>query len=313
MRVVIAGHQTWGVQCLDALVSSEHDILAVITYPSAFDSQSGPYERVWYESVSRRARDLGLPLYQPEDVNDDSTLAVVDRLAPDIIVNVAYGHIYRRRLLARPPLGIINIHGALLPHYRGVTPIASALMDGASETGVSVHFVGPEVDCGDLILQKKVGIEPGDHADDIFEKTWTLYPTAILEALTHIASHSVVRIPQDPILGSYYPRRSRRQELIDWNSSAEDAFNFIRALSSPFRGAYTYFHGKQVIVWRASCPNVSRHRGICGQIVAVTDAGTGVKTADSVVMMTQVQLEGDVRRDAREVFSRRDLGCQLGL
>lgn len=312
MRIVLAAHQSWGVRCLEAIHASRHTIQAVITYPADFDLQSGPYANVWYESVAEKATELGYLVHRPADINSIALYEAIAAIAPDIIVNVAYGQIYRDRLRSVPRHGVINIHGSLLPKYRGISPIASALIDGANETGVSVHYLEAGIDTGDIILQRRVSINPPDHASELFEITSSLYAPAVLEALEQIETGTAVPTVQDAAMASYYPRRMRRQEAIDWRNSTSEVFNLIRGLSYPFRGAYTYFLGKQLIVWRASSPPVCPHRGFPGQIISTSPQGVVVKTSDSNLLITNVQLESDIPRRASELITSQHIGGQLG-
>lgn len=314
MRLVFAGHQNWGVMCLEKLMASRHEVLAVITYPDTFDLQTGPYHEIWYQSVKECAKSYRLPLLQPTDVNSADVYAQLIRLAPDLIVNMAYGQIYSPRIINLPPHGIINLHGSLLPDYKGVTPIASALMNGAREVGVTSHFISERVDCGDILLQRQISISDEDHAMEVFEKTWDLYPELLMQTLESIDKGDCRTIPQLDGAGSYYPRRLRSQEQINWDRPNCEVYNFIRALSYPFRGAYTYCDGKETIVWRVAKTKSSKHVGIPGQIVGWGEHGLLVNTADSTLEVTEFQIEGEARRPVTSVTdSKKYIGKQLGL
>jgi methionyl-tRNA formyltransferase len=312
MKIFLAAHQTWGVHCLKHLMSAGRDVIGVLTYPDEFELQPGPYHQVWYESVRECARAYGLPLYQPRSLTSAEIGQVLERQRPDVIVNVAMGYRYPKALIALPRLGAINLHGSLLPKYRGITPIASALMDGATAVGVTVHFLTEEFDSGDIILQRSVQVSGDDHAMEIFEKTWNLYPKCLDEALDLLEHDGIKRQPQAFGMASYHPHRERRQEEIVWRASTEDVYNFIRALSFPFRGAFTYLDNRPLIIWRAKRVITPPHRGIPGQIVAVDTNGLRVKTLDSVIEVTSLQFDGAARGDPLECLGSRVLGRQLG-
>jgi methionyl-tRNA formyltransferase len=299
--------------CLEALMASHHEVLAVITYPDSFDLQAGPYHEIWYESVKECAGSYQLTVLQPNKVNSTDIHELVERLAPDLIVNMAYGQIYSHSLINISAHGIINLHGSLLPDFKGITPIASALMNGATEVGVTSHFISERIDEGDIILQKKVSISDEDHAMDVFEKTWSLYPELLMESIATIEKGDVCRIPQVRGAGSYYPRRQRSQEQINWDKPTLEVYNFIRALSYPFRGAYTYVEGKQLIVWKVAKTDSGNHMGIPGQIIRMGDRGVIVKTHDSTLEVLEVQAEGQPPRAAQQVISSKHIGMQLGL
>ena len=293
-------------------MASHHEVLAVITYPDSFDLQTGPYHKIWYQSVKECAESYRLMILQPHKINSTHIFELVQRLAPDLIVNMAYGQRYSNSLINIPVHGIINLHGSLLPDFKGITPIASALMNGVKEVGATSHFISERLDEGDIILQKKVPISDEDHAMDVFEKTWSLYPELLLETIERIEQGDVYRIPQVKGAGSYYPRRQRSQEQINWDKPTVEVYNFIRALSYPFRGAYTHFEGKQLIVWKVAKTDSSHHVGIPGQIIRMGDFGVIVKTYDSTLELVEVQAEGQPPRAAQQVINSKHVGMKLG-
>lgn len=312
MKIFLAAHQTWGVHCLKHLMNTGRDVVGVLTYPDEFDLQPGPYHEVWYESVGECAKQYRLPLHQPRNLKSPAIFDTLIALRPDVIVNVAMGYRYPKAIIAIPPHGAINLHGSVLPKYRGVTPIASALMDGATEVGVTVHLISEDFDAGDIILQRSVPICEDDHAMEVFEKTWPLYPECLDTALTLLERGSIELQPQKSSDASYYPRRERRQEEIIWDASTKDVYNFIRALSYPFRGAFTYLDNRPLIIWRAKRVDAPLHRGIPGQIVSVGKDGVRVKTLDSVIELISIQLDGSTRSNAADCLKARVLGRQLG-
>jgi len=314
MRILVAAHHTWGVVCLDELVRTGRNVVAVITYPDSFELQAGPYYEVWYESVKCCAERHGIPVLQPSDINSPDCRALIADLAPDIIVNVAYGQIYKAAILEIPPLGIVNLHGSLLPKYRGTTPIVSAILNGDNEVGVSLHFISDRIDEGDIILQRSIVISDDDYPDDVFAKTLPLYPQMLSEGLSQLETGPPQRTPQKSAGASYYPRRERRSEEIDWNGNALQICNFIRALSYPFRGAYTYYERQPLIIWRAALlDNVDCHIGFPGQVISRSEHGVIVKTKDTALSLLQVESADRRRMPANQFLGRRSVGHRLGL
>ena len=256
MRVVFLGFATWGVTTLKGLLQAGHDVSLVITHPES----NHEYEIIWNDSVSRFAATHGIPTKTCVYANTDEIAHAISQAQPDLMVSSDWRTWLSPEILKLPKCGSINIHDALLPKYGGFAPINWAIINGESETGVTVHFIENEFDLGNIILQERVPINFSDTATDIFHKTLPLFSTLPVEALRLIESGQLLSIPQDRTMASFYHKRSERDSLIDWNKSNIQIHNLVRAQSDPYPNAYTYLSGKKLKVKKASLPD----RSYCG-------------------------------------------------
>lgn len=268
------GTPDFALPSLEQLYRSGHRIAAVVSQP---DRRRGRGRRFCFSPVKQWALDHETPLLQPDRMKENSFLEEVSAAAPDLIVVVAYGLILPAELLQLPPLGCINLHASLLPAYRGAAPIERAVMDGAEETGVTVMAMTGELDAGDIILQKRLPIAPIATAGELSERLAAAGARLLGQALDQIASGEARRRPQEHSRATYAPPLTPDEERLDWSEEAVPLYNRIRGLN-PRPGAYTFYRGKRLKIWRAAPPGgpgadtVIRHPGTRpGTILSVED------------------------------------------
>lgn len=209
---------------------------------------SDPTEKAYYKSVAAVAIERHLPLHVPEDINTPEMVAEIRNLSPDLIAVVSYRQILGKPIIDIPAWGVINLHGALLPKYRGASPINWVLINGEVETGVTIHFIDEGVDTGDIIAQRTIPVAFDDDAVTLFEKITTVGVELFEEVIGHFAAGRVPRRPNRKELGSYFRRRRPEQGAIKWQGDALSVYNTIRALVPPFPGAFTYLGSTRIVI-----------------------------------------------------------------
>ena len=229
--VVFAYHDI-GVRCLEALLELGVDISLVVTHQ---DSES---EQIWFDSVAELAKRNGIAVITPDDVN---TAVVIDRVSqsrPDFIFSFYYRQMLGQKLLDIPPRGAFNVHGSLLPKYRGRVPVNWAIIHGEKETGVSLHRMEIKPDAGNLLAQAAVSILRNDTAYDVFQKLKCASETMLTELIPEMLAGRVIEIPLDMEKGSYFSGRKPEDGRIDWRLPAGNIHNLIRAVAPPYPGAF---------------------------------------------------------------------------
>lgn len=233
-KVIFMGTPDFSTKVLEMLIA-EHDVIAVVTQP---DRPVGRKRVLTPPPVKEVAIKHGLPVYQPEKLAQSSELEQLIDLEADLIVTAAFGQILPESLLNAPKLGAINVHASLLPKYRGGAPIHQAIMDGQTETGISIMYMVKKLDAGDIISQQAIEIEHQDDVGTMHDKLSFLGAELLKETLPSIINGTNNRITQNESEASFATNISREQEKIDWYQSAEVIYNHIRGLS-PWPVAYT--------------------------------------------------------------------------
>lgn len=242
MRIAFAGTPAFAVPSLQGLLSSDHEIVCVITKP---DRPAGRGLSLRASPVKRAAEEHGLTVYQPIKFNKREFLDELETLDLDLIITAAYGKIFRTRSLGLPSEGCVNLHASLLPAYRGVAPINWAVINGETETGVTTFFMNKGVDTGELILQKKTAIGENETAGEVYERLAVIGAEALVETCDLIARGEAARLEQNDSLASYAPKLDKHDAEIGWEKTALEVHNHIRGVN-PRPGAFTAFRGSTV-------------------------------------------------------------------
>ena len=259
--VVFAYHNV-GVRCLDVLLAHGIDVRLVVTH------RDNPAENIWFASVAELARTRGVPVIAPDDPNTPETIAMVRELAPDFLFSFYYRHMLKRGLLVVPRLGAYNMHGSLLPKYRGRVPINWAIIHGETETGATLHAMTEKPDNGAIVMQKAVPIGIDDTAQDVFERITDAAVAALAAALPALVAGTAPHIPQDLSKGAYFGGRKPEDGRIDFSWPARRIHDFVRALTRPYPGAFADIAGRRVVIWRTrigeSTPSAAPNLGVAG-------------------------------------------------
>jgi methionyl-tRNA formyltransferase len=239
LRLVMMGTGPFAVPTFEELLESPHQVLALVTRPDrpVHDKHKQSAPRNPMREVAGRSK---LDIFAPESINSAEALQRLSDWHADLFIVCDYGQILSREALALARLGGINLHGSLLPRYRGAAPIQWAIFHGETETGVSVIHKTPRLDAGPVLVQRRLAIEPDETAGQLEARLATLGPDAVLEAIGRLAEGNTTGIPQDPTLATKAPRLKKTAGLIDWSRSAEQIRDQIRAMD-PWPRAYTFW------------------------------------------------------------------------
>ena len=284
MKVVFLGTPSFAVPSLEAIYQ-KHQVLAVVCQPDKVGSRG----KTEFSPVKKFALAHDLPLYQFEKISRDG-VDILRELAPDIMVTAAYGQILSDEVISIAPHGIINVHGSLLPALRGAAPIQYAVWQGLTETGITILKTVKKVDAGDMILQKKLQILPYETNGELFERMAKLGAEAIVEALDEIENGTATFTPQDESQATFCKKITAEQEKIDWNLSAEQIINLVRALA-PSPAAWTTYDGARLKIFGLKLCD-KQFQGVAGEVVECGKKTLAVLCGDgNAVYVTKLQAE----------------------
>jgi len=288
MRIVFMGTPDFAVPSLQLLVSGGYEVVAVVTQP---DRPKGRKKTLTPPPVKEAALSFGIPVLQPERMRNPKAVAELAEYKPDLIVTAAYGQILPKAVLELPRLGCINVHGSLLPKYRGGAPIQRSIMNGEPETGVTIMYMAEGLDTGDMISKVALPILDEDTSGSMFEKLSLAGAKLLGETLPSIIEGTVQAVPQSEEEATYAPNLSREDERIDWSKSARALFNQVRGLS-PMAGAFTYLNG-EVFKVRVCEPLEGRSGNAApGEIVSADANGIVVQTGEGRLLLKEIQPAG---------------------
>ncbi len=281
------GTPEFAVPSLQA-VARACELAAVVTRP---DRPRGRGQRSAPSAVAAAAELLGVPVLKPERVDDDATREQLAACAADLFAVVAFGAILPRTLLELPRLGCINLHGSLLPRYRGASPVQRALWDGCAGTGVTTLWMDEGVDTGDCVLQRWVGIEPADNAESLGDRLAELGAPLLAESLLLAHAGTAPRRRQESAAGSYAPRLKKQDGNIGWARDAVTVWNRQRAVT-PWPGAATAHRGRRLTVTRAWPHHLLPVAERPGTVLAVVGESVAVACDPGVLLVMRVRPEG---------------------
>jgi methionyl-tRNA formyltransferase len=304
-RAVVFAYHDVGVRCLRVLLQQGVVVPLVVTHTDAAD------EQIWFESVAQHARWHGLEVATPADANAPEFMQRVRAAQPDFLFSFYYRQMLGPELLASAPRGAYNMHGSLLPKYRGRVPINWAVLHGERETGATLHAMAAKPDAGAIVDQQAVPILDDDTAVEVFRKVSVAAELTLARALPGLLAGTAVPRPQDLSLGCYYGRRTRADGAIDWQAGVAAVHNLVRAVAPPYPGAFALAAGMPLRVLRtlpADAPRAPRPqlRLIDGEVRAVC--------ADGALRLLEFELDGQVRDAAafRARFGTRELPLTNG-
>ncbi|MBN3173231.1 bifunctional UDP-4-amino-4-deoxy-L-arabinose formyltransferase/UDP-glucuronic acid oxidase ArnA [Pectobacterium brasiliense] len=252
MKAIVFAYHDIGCVGLEALKLAGYEIQAVFTHSDALG------ENRFYASVAKAAAEMDVPVFAPEDVNHPLWVNRIRELAPDVIFSFYYRTLLSDDILQLPSFGAFNLHGSLLPRYRGRAPVNWVLVNGETQTGVTLHKMVSRADAGDIVAQSVVAIDEEDTALTLHGKCRTAAAALLAQQLPLIRSREITLTPQDDSRASYFGRRTAADGLIDWQKSAREINNLIRAVTEPYPGAFTFLGERKVIIWRARVVKVNR-------------------------------------------------------
>jgi methionyl-tRNA formyltransferase len=300
LSIIFAGTPAFAVPTLEALIRSEHRILAVYTQP---DKPAGRGQKLTASPVKNLALEHHLPIMQPRTLRDPQAQEELKNLNADIMVVVAYGLILPQVVLDATRLGCINIHPSLLPRWRGAAPIQRTLFAGDQETGVTIMQMDAGLDTGDMLLQKTTAIAAQETSSDLHLRLAKFAVPLLLEVLDQYEQNAVQRIPQDNQLATYAEKITKAEAQLDWTLSAEELSNRVRAFN-PWPVAYCYWKDEVIRIWHAEILNITASLPP-GTLVAASKEGIDIATAKGVLRISQLQLPGGKILSAAEFLNSR--------
>ncbi len=252
MKAIVFAYHDIGCVGLQALVDAGYDVQAVFTHTDS------PNENQFFSSVARQGAELNLPVYAPEDVNHPLWVDRIRALQPDIIFSFYYRNMLSEEILSLAPQGGFNLHGSLLPRYRGRAPVNWALLNGETETGVTLHKMVKRPDAGDIVGQRKVAITGDDTALKLHAKVREAAKALLTDLLPEMKAGNITLTAQDESQASYFGRRTAADGEIHWHKSVTEINNLIRAVTEPYPGAFSYLGQRKLTIWRAR-PLATQH------------------------------------------------------
>ncbi len=290
MKIVFMGTPDFAVPSLDILVKNGYEVEAVVTQP---DKPKGRGNKLTPPPVKEYALNNNIAVLQPEKVKTGAFAQELRGIAPDLLVTVAYGRILPQEVLDIPPFGCINVHGSLLPKYRGAAPIQWSVINGDKITGITTMYTDIGMDTGDMLLKREVEIGPNETAGELHDKLSIIGAEVLLETLKELEKGTLVRTPQPAEQASYVTMISKETGLIEWTKTMEEIHNLVRGID-PWPGAYTFYKGERIRVWKTEHTDVEK-TSKPGEILEVKKEGILVGTGKGNIMLKEIQFDSGKR------------------
>ncbi|MFT3906343.1 MAG: formyltransferase [Steroidobacteraceae bacterium] len=300
-RAVVFAYHDVGVRCLRTLLAGGVEVPLVVTH------EDNPGETIWFDSVARHARWHGLRVITPADANAPEVLEQVRAARPDFLFSFYYRSMLKAELLQLAPRGAYNMHGSLLPRYRGRVPVNWAVLNGERETGATLHAMTVKPDAGEILAQQAVPILPDDTAAEVFRKVTVAAELALAGVLPALIAGTAARRTQDLAAGSYFGGRTARDGGIDWRRGAQAVHNLVRAVAPPYPGAFTEADGRPLRVLRSrvldSMPPAAAGSAAAGGVrvprLRWQDGAVLAECADGVLQLLEFELDAGIDTAAK--------------
>ncbi len=285
-RILFFGYSEVGYECLSLLLERGDHVVALVTH------EDHPGEKIWFQTPAVAARAKGVPVFTPENVNTPEWRERLAALQPDLILSVYYRHMIGTKLLALPRLGAWNLHGSLLPAYRGRAPINWAVLHGEPRIGMTLHRMVARADAGAIIDQNGVNLSPRDTAEEAFRKVLPCARRVLARQIGGLLAGKVRETPQDESRATCFGGRKPEDGRIAWTQTSRQIFNLIRAVTDPYPGAFTDVGPARLMVWWGETDSAATRdrRGAPGEILSV--APLVVATGDGALELTRTEWRG---------------------
>jgi len=286
MKTIVLAYHDMGIEGIKALRRNGYEIAAIYTH------RDDPAENRWFGSVAEFAAAADIPVFAPEDINHPMWVQRIKEQSPDIIFSFYYRQMVASEVLSIPRLGCFNLHGSLLPQYRGRCPVNWAIINGEAETGVTLHAMTPRPDDGDIVSQKKIAIADDDTAQTLMNRLCLAASEMLDAVLPRIKEGEIPKTPQDPAAASYYGGRGPEDGEINWRAGALNVRNLVRAVTKPYPGAFSFIGANKYFFWKVEV--VSEEEGVSppGTIISINPLC--IQCGKGVVRVELGQREGDI-------------------
>lgn len=291
-RIAVFAYSDTGHACLKALLDAGREIVFVGTHADK------PDEARWFPSVAELARAKGIQPLLIEDPLDPKILVELRKAAPDLVFSFYFRGILPDDLLRLPRLGAFNIHGSLLPRYRGRAPVNWAVLNGETETGATLHVMTARADAGDIVDREPVPIGPDDTAIDVQRRVTEAAVRVLLRRLPELEAGTEPRTAQDASAATVFGRRTPEDGRIRWTKPAKEVHDLVRGVTHPYPGAFTDIFGKRVFIWKTALPGLGAHDNFPGQIRSEAGRLYVACGDDRYVEILVLQPEGESEMDA---------------
>lgn len=302
LRIIYAGTPDFAVPTLQALIDSEHEVVAVYTQP---DRPAGRGRKIQFGPVKQVAVDAGIPVEQAESLKTDEALQQLAAYNADVMVVAAYGLILPKAILETPKYGCFNIHGSLLPKWRGAAPIHRAIQSGDAETGITIMQMDVGLDTGDMLLKSRLPITDTDTYGTLHDVLAEQGAKDLLSVLTQLQEGKLNPEKQDESIASYAHKITKAEAEIDWTQSAKQIDFTIRGFN-PFPAAFTLYHGKPMKLHMSSYSSETSDR-VPGTVIDESKAGISVATVDGVLILQRLQMPGKKAMDVKDFLNGHSL------
>jgi methionyl-tRNA formyltransferase len=309
MRIVFMGTPEFAVPSLEALLKSDDRVVGVVTQP---DRPKGRGQILAPPPIKKVAQKAGIPILQPLKIKTPDFLAALAAWKPDVIAVTAYGKILHAPILNLPPKGCVNVHGSLLPKYRGAAPIQWAVMNGESETGITTMLMDEGMDTGPMLLQERLQIMPEDTAGTLSPRLAELGGRLLVETLRQLSTGTLTARPQESSQATLAPLLRKEDGVIDWTMSAGALANRIRGLS-PWPGAFTFLGRDRWTIWNGAVQPDHPHEPP-GTILGITKQSIQVATGQGLLELTEIQTANSKRMPVGQYLAghRVTVGARFG-
>lgn len=296
------GTPDFAVPVLEELIKN-HQVVAVVSQP---DKPKGRGKKLQPTPVKAVAETNNIPVYQPARIKDEEFVNILKDIDADIYVVVAYGQILSQEILDIPKYGCVNVHGSLLPKYRGAAPIQWSIINGEEKTGVTIMYMVKALDAGDMILKEEISIEPNDTYETLHDKMAPVGAKALIKALDLIEKGEEKAEKQDDSLSCYASMITRDMGQIDWTKTSEEIKNKVRGFN-PVPAAFTNYDDEVLKIFNVDILN-GYNNGAAGEVLDIDKKeGFVVKTGNGAVMVTEIQAKGSKRMNCADYMRGHDI------
>jgi methionyl-tRNA formyltransferase len=285
-RILFFGYSEAGFESLSLLLERGDNVVALITH------EDNPGEKIWFKTPAQAALARGVPVFTPEKVGTPEWLERIAQMRPDLILSVYYRNMISTKVLALAPLGAFNMHGSLLPKYRGRAPVNWAVLHGETRMGMTLHRMVREPDAGNIVDQEGVDIGPRDTAEQAFRKVLPCGRRVLARQIDALLAGTAPETVQDASQATYFGGRKPEDGRINWGQTSLQVFNLIRAVTDPYPGAFTDVGAARLMVWWAeiASPAALRQKGRPGEVLSVSPLV--VATGDGAMEVTKGEWRG---------------------